>query len=101
MTTAYHGLADVTTGRPVTAETRFAAGSLTKSMVATVIARLATAGVLSLDDPVAAHVDALRAEGWAGRATLRDLLANRSGLPLRAELEFDFDRHPEVSDDAL
>ena len=59
-------------------------------MVATVIARLAEAGRLSLDDPVAAHVPELRAGGWAERATLRDLLANRSGLPLRAGLEFDF-----------
>ena len=62
----------------------FSVGSLTKSMVATVIARLAEAGRLSLDDPVAAHVPELRGSGWAQGATLRDLLANRSGLPLRA-----------------
>ncbi len=83
VTTAYHGIADVTTGDPVTPETRFSVGSLTKSMVATVVAYLAEAGRLSLDDPVVAHVPELRAEGWAERATLRDLLANRSGLPLR------------------
>jgi CubicO group peptidase (beta-lactamase class C family) len=35
---------DTTTGEPVTAGTHFGAGSLTKSMVATVIARLAAAG---------------------------------------------------------
>ena len=65
VTTAYYGVADVTTGEPVTAETRFSVGSLTKSMVATVIARLAEAGRLSLDDPVAAHVPELRGSGWA------------------------------------
>jgi CubicO group peptidase (beta-lactamase class C family) len=100
-TTAYHGVANVTTGEPVTPDKRFSPGSLTKSMVATVIARLAEAGRLSLDDPVAARVPELRAIGWAERATLRDLLANRSGLPLRAGLEFGFDGRPDGDDGAL
>jgi len=86
--TAYVGVADTTTGEPVTSETRFAVGSLCKSMVATAVARLADAARLSLDDPVAAHVPELRGAGWAARADVRDLLANRSRLPLRAELEF-------------
>ena len=90
VTTACYGVADITTGEPVTAGTRFSAGSLAKSMVATVIARLAEAGRLSLDDPVAGHVPELRTSGWAGRATVRDVLANRAGLPLRAGLEFGF-----------
>src|SRR6185295_2438272 len=88
VTTAYVGVADTTTGEPVTSETRFAVGSLCKSMVATAVARLAEAARLSLDDPVAAHVPELRGAGWAARADVRDLLANRSRLPLRAELEF-------------
>jgi CubicO group peptidase (beta-lactamase class C family) len=100
-TTAYHGVADVTTGEPVTPETRFSVGSLTKSMVATVITRLAGTGRLSLDDPVAAKVPELRGSGWAQRATLRDLLANRSGLPLRAGLEFDFAGRKDQDDGAL
>jgi CubicO group peptidase (beta-lactamase class C family) len=99
--TAYYGAADVETGEPVTRGTRFSAGSLTKSMVATVIARLAGVGRLSLDDPVAAHVPELRASGWAGRATLRGLLANRSGLPLRAGLEFGFAGRKDHDDGAL
>jgi CubicO group peptidase (beta-lactamase class C family) len=70
-------------------------------LVATVIAGLAEAGRLSLDDPVAAHVPELRASSWAGRATLRDLLANRSGLPLRAGLEFGFERRRDHDDGAL
>jgi CubicO group peptidase (beta-lactamase class C family) len=97
----YHGVADVTTGEPVAAATRFAAGSLTKSMVATVIARLADAGRLSLDDHVATHVETLRGARWAERATIRDLLANRSGLPLREDLEFDFAGRPDTDDGAL
>jgi CubicO group peptidase (beta-lactamase class C family) len=101
VTTACYGTADVRTGEPVTPGTRWSAGSLTKSMVATVIAGLAESDRLSLDDPVAAHVPELRASGWAGRATLRDLLANRSGLGLRAGLEFGFDVRMDRDDGAL
>jgi CubicO group peptidase (beta-lactamase class C family) len=89
------------TGEPVTPGTRFSAGSLTKSMVATVVAGLAEAGRLSLDDPVAAHVPDLRTSGWAGRASVRDLLANRSGLALRAGLEFGFAGRKDQDDGAL
>lgn len=101
VTTASYGVADVRTGEPVTTQTRFSPGSLTKSMVATVIVRLAHAGRLALDDPVAGHVPELRGVGWAGRATLRDLLANRSGLPLREDLEFGFEGRRDADDDAL
>jgi CubicO group peptidase (beta-lactamase class C family) len=72
----------------VTPDTRFAVGSLAKSMVATAVARLAADGRLSLDDPAAAHVPELGGSSWGERATVCDLLANRSRLPLRAELEF-------------
>jgi CubicO group peptidase (beta-lactamase class C family) len=101
VTTACYGVADVRSGAPVTAGTRFSAGSLTKSMVATVVAGLAVAGRLSLDDPVAGHVPELSASGWAGRATLRDLLANRSGLPLASGTEFGFADQMEQDDRAL
>ncbi len=91
----------MTTGEPVVAATSFSAGSLTKSMVATVVARLAQTGQLSLDDSVAMHVPELRGREWAERATLRDLMANRSGLPLTSSLEFGFAERPEVDDAAL
>jgi beta-lactamase class C len=99
--TAYYGVADITSGQPVAAETRFSVGSLTKSMVATVIARLEEEGRLSLDDPVVAHVPELRGRAWAASATLRDLLANRSRLPLRAGLEFGFAGRKDEDDGAL
>ena len=100
-TTAYHGVADVRTGDPVTAETRFSVGSLTKSMVATVLARLAETGRLTLGDAVPAHVPELRGSGWAQRATLRGLLSNRSGLPLSERLEFGFADRTDADDGAL
>jgi CubicO group peptidase (beta-lactamase class C family) len=99
--TAYHGEADVTTGEPITPETRFGAGSLTKSMVATVIARLAEEGILTLDDAVAERVPELRASTWARHATIRDVLANRSRLPLTNKLEFGFDQRLDEDDGAL
>jgi CubicO group peptidase (beta-lactamase class C family) len=99
--TACYGVSDVRTAEPVTPGTRFSAGSLTKSMVATVIGRLAAAGQLSVDDQVAGFVPELRGSAWAERATLRDLLANRSELPLRARLEFGFAERTPADDKAL
>jgi CubicO group peptidase (beta-lactamase class C family) len=99
-TTAYYGLADTGTGEPVTSETRFPLGSLTKPMVATALARLAEAGHFSLDDAAATHVPELRSAAWAERASVRDLLANRSRIPLSAELEFSFSAF-EDDDEAL
>jgi CubicO group peptidase (beta-lactamase class C family) len=101
MTVACAGVAAASSGEPVTPETRFSAGSLTKSMVATVIARLAVAGGLSLDDPVAAHVPEVHGTEWGSRATVLDLLANRTGGPLREALEFDLSDADGQGDDAL
>ena len=99
--TAYCGVEDVRTGSPVTTSTRFGIGSLTKSMVASAVAVLDAERQLSLDDPVASHVPELRRCPWAQTATLRDLLANRSPVPLRAVLEFGFDEHDGDDDGAL
>lgn len=98
---ACYGVADVTSGQPVTPDTAFSAGSLTKSMVATAISRLAGAGRLSFNDPVSAHVPELRGSDWAERGTIADLLANRSRLPLRSDLEFGFADRPDQDDGAL
>jgi CubicO group peptidase (beta-lactamase class C family) len=89
-TIACYGVADRASARAVTPETRFRLGSLTKSMVAMLLAELAAASRLSFDDHVVDHVPELQASRWARDVTVRDLMANRSGLPLRAALEFDF-----------
>jgi CubicO group peptidase (beta-lactamase class C family) len=88
VTTAYAGVADVSTGEPVTPATRFAVGSLGKPMAATVAIRLADAGLYTMDDPLAALVPELAGAGWAEGASVRDLLANRSRLPLSIASEF-------------
>jgi CubicO group peptidase (beta-lactamase class C family) len=46
------GVADRGTGRPVTADTVFRLGSVTKSLVALAVMQLVEAGRLSLDDPL-------------------------------------------------
>lgn len=84
---ATYGFAD-TDGTPVTPETRFAIASVTKPMVATVVARLAGRGALDIDEPVSAHVKELATTPWANAATVRQLLANGSGIPLTAAREW-------------
>lgn len=97
----YCGVTDIRSASPVTASSRFSIGSLTKSMVASAVAVLDAEGHLSIDDPVASRVPELSRCPWAETATLRDLLANRSSVPLRAALEFGFDEHDGDDDEAL
>jgi CubicO group peptidase (beta-lactamase class C family) len=99
--TAYVGLADARSARPVTPSTRFAIGSITKTMVASAVGLLDAEHRLSLDDPVASHLRELRGSSWAHTATMRDLLANRSSVPRRTRLEFGFDEHDATDDEAL
>jgi len=83
------GVADLTSAEPVTAETPFGVGSITKPVTATVILRLTQDGYLVIDHPVAEVVPELLDSPWAREATIRDLLANRSGIPLRNAWEFE------------
>jgi D-alanyl-D-alanine carboxypeptidase len=61
-----------------TADERLRVGSVTKTFVAALTLRLAAAGVLSLDDPVARFEPGLLTDG--DRITLRDLLDHTAGL---------------------
>jgi D-alanyl-D-alanine carboxypeptidase len=71
------GIADKATDEPVTLDTHFRIGSITKTFVGTVILQLVDEGQLSLDDTI---------DGWdievlnADRITLRHLLSMTSGL---------------------
>jgi CubicO group peptidase (beta-lactamase class C family) len=79
------GVRDVATGAPVTADTVFRIGSVTKLLTATAVLLLRDEGRVDLDDPAVRHVPELaRAHGAAGaaeRITLRQLLTHTSGLP--------------------
>ena len=79
-----YGLADVASGRPVTPETIFQAGSISKPLTAVAALRLVEAGKLELDQDVNA-----RLRGWQvpengftaqQKVTLRRLLSHGAGL---------------------
>ncbi|MFE6307922.1 serine hydrolase domain-containing protein [Nocardiopsis sp. NPDC057823] len=63
-------------GEPPT-DGHFRIGSVTKTLVATVVLRLVAEGVIGLDDPVA---DSLPGFGLDGRITVRMLLQHTSGV---------------------
>ncbi|MCL6299290.1 serine hydrolase domain-containing protein [Streptomyces kronopolitis] len=75
--TVHTGEADVTTGRPFTADTAVPLGSVTKCATAAVVMLLAADGDLALTDRVATYVPELR----TSRATVRQLLSHTAGLP--------------------
>ncbi|WP_051338112.1 serine hydrolase domain-containing protein [Streptomyces flavidovirens] len=63
-------------------ELRYEIGSLTKTFTVLLLADLARAGVLSLDDPLAAHLPALPLpHPDSRRITLRHLATHTAGLP--------------------
>ncbi|MFI0736201.1 serine hydrolase domain-containing protein [Streptomyces sp. NPDC021225] len=76
------GLADLRTGRRIHRNDRFRAGSITKTLIATVVLQLADERRLGLDDTVEEHLPGLvRGRGNDGRKiTLRQLLTHTSGL---------------------
>ncbi len=76
--TGVRGLADVTAGRPVRAETPFAAASVTKTFTAALILRYVDQGRIRLDDRLAKWLP-----DWpnAERITIRMLLNHTSGIP--------------------
>tara|TARA_R110002124_G_scaffold230870_1_gene396082 strand:- start:359 stop:1822 length:1464 start_codon:yes stop_codon:yes gene_type:complete len=69
-------------GTPVTAQTPFQLGSVSKSFAALVVLQLADEGRLSLDDPIIRYIPTFRtADATASnRITIRHLLNHRSGL---------------------
>jgi|GEM_PF-1273058 len=73
------GLADLEWSMPVTADTSFRVGSISKPLTAIAILRRASAGALDLDRPVSDYLPDL--EGALGAPTLAQLLSHTSGLP--------------------
>lgn len=71
------GLADVEKKTPVTAETKFRIGSVTKQFVASAIMKLAEEGKLAISDPLAKYFPDLPN---AKEITLKNLLTHTSGL---------------------
>jgi CubicO group peptidase (beta-lactamase class C family) len=66
------GIADLTTGTPLTTATRFDMASVSKQFTATAVLMLQRDGALSLSDPVSTYVDGLPA--WGRTVTLDALM---------------------------
>ncbi|MEV8453792.1 serine hydrolase domain-containing protein [Streptomyces sp. NPDC052095] len=81
--TVARGVADLDTGRPMSAGDRLRIGSVTKTFTATVVVQLAAEGRIALDAPVERYLPGLiRGNGYDGRRiTVRQLLQHTSGLP--------------------
>lgn len=79
-----YGLADVASGRPVTPETMFEAGSISKPVTAVAALRLVEAGKLDLDQDVNARLKAWKVPENSftveQKVTLRRLLSHGAGL---------------------
>ena len=77
-----YGLADIATGRPVTARTMFHIASVTKVITATAVMQLVQSGLADLDAPVAPYLNfGLVNPRYPDLAiTLRQLLSHTSGL---------------------
>ena len=68
--------------RSVASDTPFRPGSITKLVTATMVLQCVDDGVISLDDPITAHLPSFRLarEGDAERVTVAHLLAHSSGI---------------------
>jgi len=75
-----NGLAERSTGRRNTAETRFNIGSINKTFTAIAVAQLIQQGRLSLDDTLAKSIPDYPNRDAAAKITIRDLLSHRSGI---------------------
>ncbi|MGB3328730.1 MAG: serine hydrolase domain-containing protein, partial [Thermomicrobiales bacterium] len=85
------GVANRETGTPMQADMRGRIGSITKTMVATLILQLVDAGALDLDGTLATILPAAADLPNAETITLRNLLSMRSGL-------FNYTQQPGVFD---
>ncbi len=80
-----YGVADASTGAPVTPHTLFRWASVSKTATGALAAALAKDGRVDLDRPISQSRTSLRLPGGAeARVTLGDLLAQRTGLTKNA-----------------
>jgi CubicO group peptidase (beta-lactamase class C family) len=72
------------TGRPITRDTAFPIGSITKTFTATLAMILVAEGDLELDAPLGEHIPEL---GDVGDVTLRQVLSHTGGFPVGPDSE--------------
>ena len=79
-----HGFADIASGAPVTEDTVFRIGSITKTFTAVAVMQLWEQGLIELDAPADEYLRAYRlipAKPTHRSATIRHLLTHTAGLP--------------------
>ncbi|MFE4450663.1 serine hydrolase domain-containing protein [Streptomyces sp. NPDC056796] len=74
------GVADVTTGRPVTADMRHRVGSITKTFTAAAVLQQVESGQIGLDTPIGRYLPGLVPGERGDAITVRMLLNHTSGL---------------------
>ncbi|WP_280341351.1 serine hydrolase domain-containing protein [Nocardia neocaledoniensis] len=74
------GVADLATGRPVTADMRHRVGSITKTFTAAAVLRLVEDGLIELDTPIGRHLPHLVPGERGAAITIRMLIDHTSGL---------------------
>jgi CubicO group peptidase (beta-lactamase class C family) len=79
-----HGVADITSNRPITEDTVFRIGSLTKTFTAIAVMQLWEQGLVDLDAPADGHLRSYQLvpmkPDWPP-ATVRHLLTHTAGIP--------------------
>ncbi len=81
-----YGLADIATDRPVTVETRFQVGSVSKSLTAWGIMTLAEHGLIDLDAPVDRYLKRWHLPAGdfdRSKVTIRRILSHTAGLSVK------------------
>jgi CubicO group peptidase (beta-lactamase class C family) len=77
--TGVRGVADTSTGNPITTNTVFEIASVSKQFTATALLLLVDAGKLTRDDPLSRYVPELPT--WATTVTVGQLMHQTSGIP--------------------
>ena len=98
-----YGMADIARRKAVTANTMFHIASITKTVTATMIMRLAERGKLALDEPISGYLDfAVANPRFRDTAiTFRQLLMHTSSISDARYYEIDFRQHGRDADQAL
>jgi len=81
----------VGSGRPVTADTPFLLGSISKSFTAMAVMKLAEAGEVELDAPVSRYLDVFK-DRPSGAITVRQLLSHTSSFSTRQGNDIQIDQ---------
>lgn len=76
-----YGVADLASGAPVTPDTRFLIGSISKAFTAVALLQLEEEGLIELNRPLTTYLPWFRVRSAGGPITLHHLLTHSAGLP--------------------